>query len=419
LQRSKTCTDIILFLRVTNPDKPMKIAMILDSEFPPDPRVENEANSLMGAGHSVILFCIDYRNRLEKEMHNGIQVYRIKAPKIIYSLSALAYSFPFYRWFLQKKLKNFFSDVKPDAVHVHDMQVAKTVLRALGKNQIPKILDLHENRPVIMQFYEHVRKFPGNILIRPNTWKQWEKKLVKNYDKVVVVTHEAQQYLIDNYQVKEDKIVVFPNTVHPSFYNDLKPHETILKRFENKYMIFYLGDTGKRRGLETAINAIEILRKTIPDVVLVIAGKSKYDVELKRLVRDKKLSEYVSFEGYQDMKRVPSYILASKVCISPLHRNIHHDTTYANKIFQYMSLGIPVLVSNCTAQKNVVENANAGLVHQAENAKDFADKILEFYKLPELAIAMGESGKKFVRTSFNQVITSNELVRLYNNFKEK
>jgi glycosyltransferase involved in cell wall biosynthesis len=397
----------------------MNIAMILDEEFPPDPRVQNEANSLLDAGHSILLFCFDYQNKPEKETINGIRVHRLKVPKFIYSLSSLAYSFPFYRWFIQPKLKDFFSRETVDAVHVHDMRIAKTVLRALPNENILKILDLHENRPEIMKYYEHVRRFPGNILISPKKWKNWEKKLVKKYDKVVVVTNEAKEYLVNSYLIPEEKIAVFPNTVHPSFYSDYEVDKSLIKRLEKNFVLFYLGETGKRRGLETAVKAVELLKNSISEILLVIAGKSKYDRQLKKLVLDLNVNEHVSFEGFQDMKKVPSYILASKICISPLHRNIHHDTTYANKIFQYMSLGVPVLVSDCVAQKNVVEKAHAGLVHEAENEKDFAKKVFYLFHNPDEAKKMGENGKNFIQTVFNQDITSGDLVNLYSSLSVK
>ena len=43
----------------------MRIGMILDSVFPPDPRVENEAVSLIKADHEVFLFCLHYGNQLQ------------------------------------------------------------------------------------------------------------------------------------------------------------------------------------------------------------------------------------------------------------------------------------------------------------------------------------------------------------------
>lgn len=392
----------------------MNIAMILDEEFRPDPRVQNEANALIDAGHTVSLFCLDYQNPSKIETIGEIRVFRYKASRIIYSLSSLAYTFPFYRWFLQPKLKKFFAQIKYDAIHVHDMRIAKAVLKAQSGKNVHMILDLHENRPEIMKYYEHVRRFPGNLLIYPKIWKKWEKTLVNAYHKIVVVTKEAKKYLMDIYSLPEKKIIVFPNTVDPEFFSEFVEFESIIQRFKSSYMIFYFGDTGKRRGLETAIKAIKILKKSIPEILLVIAGKSKYDKQLKSLVKKLQLENVVSFEGFQDIKKLPSYILASNVCISPLHRNIHHDTTFANKIFQYMSLGKPVLVSNCTAQENILNDAGAGLVHEAEKEMDFAEKILNMYHNPDKAKTMGDHGKNFVRNHFNQKTTSLELVRFYN-----
>jgi len=46
----------------------MRIGMILDKIFPPDPRVENEAVSLVENGFEVYLFCLKYDyNQLEDE----------------------------------------------------------------------------------------------------------------------------------------------------------------------------------------------------------------------------------------------------------------------------------------------------------------------------------------------------------------
>ena len=48
--------------------------MVLDAEFPPDSRVENEAVSLIGAGHEVHLFSLNYGSHPDYEEINGIHV---------------------------------------------------------------------------------------------------------------------------------------------------------------------------------------------------------------------------------------------------------------------------------------------------------------------------------------------------------
>ena len=70
----------------------MTIGMILDAPFPPDPRVENEAVSLVQAGYQVCLFCLTYGDEPAEEIHEGIRVCRYRSDKLEYKLSANRYA---------------------------------------------------------------------------------------------------------------------------------------------------------------------------------------------------------------------------------------------------------------------------------------------------------------------------------------
>mgnify|MGYP000256182108 CR=1 FL=1 len=64
---------------VTEKQFPMTIGMILDSNFPPDPRVENEAVSLIKAGHEIHVLSFNYgEDWASEEMINGINVLSIE-----------------------------------------------------------------------------------------------------------------------------------------------------------------------------------------------------------------------------------------------------------------------------------------------------------------------------------------------------
>jgi len=146
----------------------MKIGMILDAPYPIDPRVSNEASALISAGHEVYLFCLSYSKKfIEKEVVNSINVRRYYCSRLTYKLSALAYTFPFYKMIMSRKINNFLISNNIDKVHIHDIQIASSVFRANLKS-LPVTLDLHENRPEIMKYYKHVNSFFGKILIFPN-----------------------------------------------------------------------------------------------------------------------------------------------------------------------------------------------------------------------------------------------------------
>ncbi|WP_299123980.1 glycosyltransferase family 4 protein [uncultured Tenacibaculum sp.] len=393
----------------------MKIGMILDKVFPPDPRVENEAIELIKNGHEVFLFCLTYEEEERKEIVNQIKVRRYKSNKFDYKMSALVYTVPVYTFIMKKKILNFLKENKIEAIHIHDIRIAEAAFKANKRIKLPVVLDLHDNMPEVMKFYPHLQKFPGKYIISPKSWKKKEESFIKKADSVITVSQEFVDELIERTKIKAEKVTLVPNTIRKSFYNSFELNESLIHKYKNNFVILYLGDTHIRRGLLTAIRAINNIKNQIPNVKLVVVGKNTTDYLLKEEVNKLGLKEFVDLEGWKNVSLFPSYIEASDVCISPLHRNIQHDVAYANKLFQYMSLGKPLLVSNATAQKKLIEKYNTGLVHKEKDVEDFENKIIELYNKPSLRNQLGENGKNFVRNEFTWDKTSKELINLYAN----
>lgn len=397
----------------------MRIGMILDKIFPPDPRVENEATSLVKNGFEVYLFCLKYKDNNQRNSENikGFHVKRYLSNKLIYKLSALAYTFPFYSNILSKKILIFLLNNNIEVIHVHDMRIADAVFKANKNLKLPVVLDLHDNMPEIMKHYPHIQKFPGNMLISLKKWKKKEEEFIRCSDKVITVSNEFKKEVIGRTKISNSKIEVVPNTVNQSFYKDFIEDENIVSKYKKDFVILYVGDTGIRRGLLTVIEAIPAIKETISNVKLVIVGSSSADEILKQKVTELAINQYVDFQGWQDVSLFPSYILSSSIGISPLNRNIQHDVAYPNKIFQYMSFAKPVLVSNATAQKNIVEKTNSGLVHIEKDVNDFKRKVLELYNDKLLRDNFGRNGKKFIVDEFCWEKTSKSLIQLYNNIE--
>ena len=395
----------------------MKIGMILDAPFPPDPRVENEAVSLVENGHEVFLFCLKYANEKASDTINGIQVRRYSSNTFEYKLSALAYTIPLYSVIMQKKIAKFIRETNIEALHIHDMRIAGAVYKVNVNFNLPIVLDLHDNMPEVMKLYPHLQKFPGKYLISPKKWKQKEEEFIKKANKVIAVSPEFIDTLAVRLPLEKDKLVLVPNTIRKTFFEDYKVNETIIKKYQSNFVILYLGDTHLRRGIQTAIAALVKLKDTIPEIKLVIVGKNTTDIILRKQVKDLQLEQFVDFEGWQNVSLFQSYILASEICISPLHRNLQHDVAYANKIFQYMSLAKPLLVSDAIAQKKLVEKVACGLVHKERDSKDFSNKVLALYKSKPLRMELGESGRKFIQNEFSWEQTSKNLINLYNNMQ--
>ncbi len=395
----------------------MKIGMILDYTFPPDPRVENEAIALINKGHEVFLFSLKYDAEPDFEDINGIKVCRYKTNKLEYKLSALAYTFPFYTKLMQPRIAHFLENNAIDVIHIHDMRIADAVFKTNKNLNLPTVLDLHDNMPEIMKFYPHLQKFPGKQLISPKKWKIKEEEFIGKATNIITVSQEFIDEVVERTKISNDKIHLVPNTVLPSFYENAVIDDNIINRYKESFVLLYLGDTGIRRGLLTAIESLILLKDNIPNVKLVIVGKNSTDIVLKQKVKELGLEKYVDFEGWQNVSLFPSYIVASNICISPLNRNIQHDVAYANKLFQYMSFGKPLLVSNAIAQKKLIERVHSGLIHKEQDSKDFSENIIRLYADENLQKELGANGEKFIKEEFNWNKTAEVLLNLYDNLK--
>ncbi len=392
----------------------MKIGMILDSTYPPDPRVENEATILINKGHQVFLLALDYSKKTKRsETIKGIQVDRVYPPQLLYKLSALAYTLPFYHIYFYLTIKKFIKNHQIESLHIHDIQISRAVFWVNRSFKLPIVQDLHENRPEIMKFYAHVKSGVGKILIKPAIWKKYEYRYIQKATKVIVVTESAADYYVSEIGVDKTKFTVVPNSVKETFFKNPVLEEAIIEKYSKYYTILYLGDTGERRGLEVAIKSIKSLKKTIPNIKLCVVGTSKYDKTLKYLIEQEGVQEYVDMLGWQNFELFPSFIQSCQIGICPLHRNLHHDTTYANKIIQTLSFGKPMIVSNSDAQQQLIEKHKCGLVFKDRDIADFESKVLQLYLNKGQYLSLSANAKTAVEKQLKWEILSQELIKTY------
>ncbi|MBM3318888.1 MAG: glycosyltransferase, partial [Candidatus Eisenbacteria bacterium] len=175
----------------------MRIGMLLDKPFPPDPRVANEGRSLAAAGHQVFLFCLALGAQPARETVEGIRVLRHPMPRRFWKKAgALILVLPAYRLWFRARLGRFLAEQRIEALHVHDLPLIGEGLRAARAAGIPLVADLHENYPAAVRLYDWARRWPARWLVRPAAWERYERRVVPAAERVIVVIEEARERLI-------------------------------------------------------------------------------------------------------------------------------------------------------------------------------------------------------------------------------
>lgn len=377
----------------------MNLGMILNAPYPPDARVKKETDALVRAGFTIHLLCLRKEGQPEHENVNGIHVTRIDAGKSNIQLAFwdMVMSVTNIHPVFKKKMKSWLKANAISVVHVHDLPLTGTALSLRQKFNLKVISDFHENYPEGLRTWFAwkkglIVKLKNRIFMNPDRWENHERTAVLKSDFVIAVVEEMKQRLIKKYNGDSQKIVVVSNTEEKSFANQ-SVDDSVYGNLMNSFTILYSGSIGPHRGVDTAIEGMKYL-KEYADIEFIIVGSGSPDVmnHLKKLASENEVQNHVHFLGYQSFQKFFSYMHLAAVNIIPHKSNLHTDNTIPHKLFQAMMAAKPVLVSSSDPLKRVVNQEKAGLVFEAGNAKDFADKVLMLYQDKNLSDQLGKNG---------------------------
>lgn len=389
-----------------------KILMLLQSEFPPDIRLEKEIKSLSAAGYSVSLMANCYSAENSSKTFPNVDIYRLSAPYKKKSFNKIL-NFPlFFNPKFVQLGKKLCREIKPAFIHAHDLPMLPLGLKLGKKFNIPVIFDMHENYPEALKYFD--KKGLVNLLFKNyRLAKYLERKTVPKADKIIVVVDESKNRLISE-GIPQDKVHVVSNTVDPDFYSAQTKFNEI-SDFKNKFVILYTGTISPERGLDTPVKALQMINKEIQNVHMLFVGAGPSLDELKNLAINTGVTENVSFVGWQPHNKLKEYLQVANVAMIPQPSNDFIDTTIPHKLFEYMSQGKPVIVSDAKPLKRIITETEAGEVFRSADPESFADTIKVIYESDK---NYGRNGIEAVKNKYNWDVDSGELLKLYQDLRE-
>lgn len=386
-----------------------KILMILQGEFPPDIRLEKEIKSLYENGFEVTIICNQY-NKNRNENFKYCKTERIKGVFKNSSLNKII-NFPifFNPRFIAKSLK-IFRKLKPDFIHAHDLPVAPIGLMLSKIFRKPLIYDMHENYPAALKAFK--KKGIINFIFKnPFLAKILDKICIKYSDRIIVVVEENKERLIKT-GVSPDKIIVVSNTVDINTFCLNKDDPFDVSKYKNKIILLYTGNVSPERGLDVPIYAMEKLKDEISNIQLLIVGNGKYNKILQKITNVRNLNNFISLLKWPGHENLHTYLKTAEICIIPQPSNEFMDTTIPHKLFEYMSFGKKILVSDAKPLKRIVEESKCGLVFESNSPSSFANKVIEILNDKS---DFESNGINAVKNKYNWEVDSKKLINLYNN----
>ncbi len=403
----------------------MKILFVTDNFYPetnaPASRTFEHCTNWVKNGHKVQVITTvpnfpdgvikhGYRNKMfQKEEINGIEIIRV------WSFVSRNDGF-FLRIldFLSFSITSFISSLfmkKPDIVIGTSPQFF-TLFSAFGISKIKRVKWVLELRDLWPDSVVELGVMKKNYLF--NVLKYIEFFLYKNADYIIPVTESFKKYLIDN-GTDSKKIKVITNGVDTKNFFFKSKNEQIIKKYnlQNKFVVGYIGNHGISQNLDCLINAAEIFQdKNINEVFFIFIGSGPEKNNIKKLILEKNLKNILLLDNVSKSEII-SFWSIMDVSVVPLKKLNIFKTVIPSKIFEAISMEVPIIIGTEGESKNLVLENEVGISYEPENHFSLYKAIMTLLSDEDLIKNIKSSTTK-VKNNFDRNTLAEKMVEFIN-----
>ena len=283
---------------------------------------------------------------------------------------------------------------KADVYHFHDTELIPVglMLRLKGKRVI---YDVHENNAgailsrsyVKSSFFKKILSFSIKVLEKGSA--RFFSTIVTARPDITEIFKKHKPFTVRNFPVLPD-------------YDSI-PDVDVDK---TKTSVIYVGGMTEIRGLITLIQAFE----KIDNAELWLLGFFGND-GFRAGCESEAGWKNTKFLGSVEADQIFGYIKKADIGVVTFLPVPNHITTLANKPFEYMACGLPIVMSNFEYWQNFFKDS--ALYADPADADDVREKLQTLIDNPELRNKMGEKNLHLTQTEYNWELESKVLLEAY------
>ena len=302
--------------------------------------------------------------------------------------------------------KYIFNDamaVDADIYHIHEPILLRLggKLKSIGKKVI---FDSHENHTEQTRANKSVPLFLRKLC--SSSYYRYETHLTKKFEAVIVPCTFFNGVNIFEGRCNRTEIISNAPKLE-DFYDVYDQQQSLSNDLEAN--VCYVGGLTPQRGITQLIKAA--YKAGVKLTLAGIYSPTGYQEELE------KMKEYccVSYRGYLYNSDLIDVYKTSKIGVATALNFGQYNATdnLATKVYEYMSMGLPVILSRSPFVEKVFEDYRFGITVDPYNIEEIADAIRSIIENPIVSKAMGEQGRKAVFEKFNWGIEESKLIKLY------
>jgi glycosyltransferase involved in cell wall biosynthesis len=259
-------------------------------------------------------------------------------------------------------------------------------LQVLGwifqKRGIPWILETSG-----LFFYE--AKVERKSIFLSNLARMIELWAYRNCDVLVCVTDTLKELIVTNSKILPDKVLVVPNGVDTSFFD---PDQHSPKRLFDGATLGFVGALINWHRLDILLYALAEMHNEGVHFNLTIVGDGPMQSKWETLAKEVELQESIRFVGQVPWNQVPSYIAGFDLGFignDKMEIGVMYHSPL--KLYEYMSMALPVIASAYDDSQMMIEQGKNGYLFNPGDKDDLKrvlrDAFNDRYRWQEIGFA--------------------------------
>ena len=310
---------------------------------------------------------------------------------------------------LAKTVRGFFDSAKPDIIHAHNMNYFSPVHAAILKHEA------------------FVRKVPL-ILTAHNAWDDNQFIQLTNaigWDHIIAVSHFIKRE-VSGIGFPAGKITVIHHGIDLERFRNINKKDIYRKypQLRNRRVIFHPARMGLAKGNDVSVKALWLVKKRVPEAMLVMAGTKniidwgkthqkdiafilhlmrKFHLEDDILVNMFTVDEVAGIYAVADLSYYPSSVAEP----------------FGLTMLESMASGKPMIVTRAGGMPEVIKNKVNGFVVSPRNHEALARKTIELLTNEKLRKKLGKTALRMVREKYNKRKMAEKTIAVYEKVAER
>jgi colanic acid/amylovoran biosynthesis glycosyltransferase len=178
--------------------------------------------------------------------------------------------------------------------------------------------------------------------------------------------------------------------------------------------IVFVGRLVEKKGVEYAIQAIEILKNRGYQAKLLIVGDGPLKQNLRNLCRDLAIENHVEFLGAKNHDEIVEILNTAHLFTAPSVTSRTSDQEgIPNVLKEAMAMGLPVVSTYHGGIPELVKDGISGFLVAERDFHALADRLGYLIDHPEKWLEMGRAGRQFVEKNYDKKKLNQQLVDIY------